>query len=53
LESIALYPDRDELKRQYPELDDEDIQQALAFAAGDPGRAAVSYFGGEVDHLII
>jgi uncharacterized protein (DUF433 family) len=33
LEAIALYPDRDELKRQYPELDDDDIQQALAFAA--------------------
>jgi uncharacterized protein (DUF433 family) len=33
LEAIAFYPDRDELKRQYPELDNEDIQQALAFAA--------------------
>jgi len=28
-----LYPDRAELKREYPELEDEDIRQALAFAA--------------------
>ncbi len=33
LEAIALYPDRAELKREYPELEDEDIRQALAFAA--------------------
>ena len=33
LEALALYPDRRELKREYPELEDEDIRQALAFAA--------------------
>ena len=33
LEALALYPDREELKREYPELEDEDIRQALAFAA--------------------
>jgi uncharacterized protein (DUF433 family) len=33
LEVLALYPDRAELKREYPELEDEDIRQALAFAA--------------------
>ena len=33
LEALALYPDRSELKREYPELEDEDIRQALAFAA--------------------
>lgn len=32
VEAIALYPDREELKREYPELDNEDIRQALAFA---------------------
>ncbi|HSN75654.1 MAG TPA: DUF433 domain-containing protein, partial [Anaerolineae bacterium] len=26
----ALYPDRTELRREYPELEDEDIRQALA-----------------------
>lgn len=33
LEALATYPDRAELKREYPELEDEDIRQALAFAA--------------------
>ena len=33
LEALAIYPDREELKREYPELEDEDIRQALAFAA--------------------
>jgi uncharacterized protein (DUF433 family) len=32
LEALATYPDRKELKREYPELEDEDIRQALAFA---------------------
>jgi len=33
LEALALYPDRQELQREYPELEDEDIRQALAYAA--------------------
>jgi uncharacterized protein (DUF433 family) len=33
LEALATYPDREELKREYPELEDEDIRQSLAFAA--------------------
>ena len=33
LESLALYPDWDELHSEYPELEREDIRQALAFAA--------------------
>ncbi len=33
LEVLALYPDRAELQQEYPELEEEDIQQALAFAA--------------------
>ena len=33
LQAIATYPDRNELKREYPELEDEDIRQALVFAA--------------------
>lgn len=35
LEALALYPDREELKREYPGLEDEDISQALAFAAAN------------------
>jgi uncharacterized protein (DUF433 family) len=33
VEAVALYPDRSELKVEYPELTDEDIAEALAFAA--------------------
>lgn len=33
VEGVALYPNRVELKREYPELEDEDIRQALEFAA--------------------
>ena len=33
LQVIALYPDRDELRREYPELEDEDLRQVLEFAA--------------------
>jgi len=33
LEALATYPDREELRREYPELEDEDIRQALAYAA--------------------
>ena len=35
LELVALYPDRSELKAEFPELEDEDIQQALMFAASN------------------
>ena len=35
LHAIALYPDREELKREYPELEEEDIRQALEFAAAN------------------
>ena len=33
VEAVALYPNRDELKAEYPELEDEDVRQALEFAA--------------------
>ena len=33
VEAVALYSDRETLKSEYPELEDEDIRQALAFAA--------------------
>jgi uncharacterized protein (DUF433 family) len=33
LEALAMYPDREELRREYPELEDEDIKQALEYAA--------------------
>ena len=30
---VALYPNREELKQEYPELEDLDIEQTLMFAA--------------------
>ena len=33
IELLALYLDRKELNREFPELEDEDIRQALAYAA--------------------
>ena len=33
LEAMSIYPDRADLRREYPELEDEDIRQALAYAA--------------------
>jgi uncharacterized protein (DUF433 family) len=33
LEGLALYPDRLQLAKEYPELEDEDIRQSLAYAA--------------------
>lgn len=33
VEGVALYLNRAELKREYPELEDDDIRQALEFAA--------------------
>jgi uncharacterized protein (DUF433 family) len=33
VEAAALYPDRRELKAEYPALEDDDIAQALEFAA--------------------
>ena len=33
LEILAAYPERGELFADYPDLEEEDLQQALAFAA--------------------
>jgi uncharacterized protein (DUF433 family) len=33
VELVATYPNRDELRHEYPELEDEDIRQALLYAA--------------------
>jgi uncharacterized protein (DUF433 family) len=34
LEVLATYPDRDDLRAEYPELEDEDIRQIEMLAAG-------------------
>ena len=33
VELAAFYPNREELRQEYPELDDEDIRQALLYPA--------------------
>ncbi len=35
LEALATYPDREEFSAEYPEIEDEDIRQALAYAAAN------------------
>jgi uncharacterized protein (DUF433 family) len=35
VEAVAAYPDRQDLKREYPELEEEDIREALAYAAAN------------------
>ena len=43
LELLALYSDRDELYREYPELESEDIRQALEFAAASMSDQIVEF----------
>jgi uncharacterized protein (DUF433 family) len=33
IELLAIYPDREELQQEFPELEAEDIRQALIFAS--------------------
>ena len=33
LEAMAIYPDREELRSHYPEREDDDLRQALEYAA--------------------
>jgi len=35
LEALATYPDREQFRAEYPEVDDEDIRQALEYAAAN------------------
>lgn len=35
VEAVATYPNREELRREYPELEDDDIRQALEYAAAN------------------
>ena len=35
VEAVAQYPNRHDLFRNYPELEADDVQQALAFAAAN------------------
>ena len=43
LEAIAAYPDRGELFREYPELEEDDIKQVLQFAAANISDEALDF----------
>jgi uncharacterized protein (DUF433 family) len=44
IELLAIYPNREELRQEFPELEDEDIRQALIFA--------FSYLDDRIIHLL-
>ena len=33
IEALAIYPNREDLHREYPEIEEEDIRQAVAYAS--------------------
>jgi uncharacterized protein (DUF433 family) len=35
LEALAIYPDRQQFQAEYPEVEEEDIRQALEYAAAN------------------
>jgi len=35
LDALATYPDREQFRAEYPEVEDEDIRQALEYAAAN------------------
>jgi len=41
VEAVSVYSNRDDLFRNYPELEPEDVRQALAFAAANLEDSAV------------
>ena len=43
LEAMATYPDRSKLFREYPELEEEDLRQVLAFAATNLDKRIESF----------
>ena len=45
VELVALYPDRAELLREFPELEEEDLRQALAYAAASLDDRVVELAG--------
>lgn len=41
VEAVSLYPNHEDLFRNYPDLEPEDVRQALAFAAANLEDGAV------------
>jgi uncharacterized protein (DUF433 family) len=43
LEAMATYPRREDLFREFPELEEEDLRQVLAFAAANISDEALDF----------
>jgi uncharacterized protein (DUF433 family) len=43
LEGLATYPDCEEFRSEYPELENEDVRQALAYAAANLADKTVEF----------
>jgi uncharacterized protein (DUF433 family) len=43
VEAAALYPNRADLRREYPELEEEDIRQALLYAAATMDQRVIPW----------
>ena len=52
VELMAVYTDRDELRREFPELEDEDIRQALVLAPHGFTAADAGYRIATLDKLL-
>lgn len=46
VEAVAAYPNRADLRREYPELEDEDIREALAYAAANLDDKVLEFASG-------
>ena len=42
LDIVATYPDRQAIRRDFPDIEDEDITQALQYASSVPDDAVVA-----------
>ena len=43
LEAISIYPDRVDLFREFPEIEEEDVRQALSFAAASLNDSSLDF----------
>lgn len=44
VEAVSIYPNREDLYRNYPSLEPEDVRQALAYAAANLEDSAIEIF---------
>jgi uncharacterized protein (DUF433 family) len=49
VEAVSLDPNREDLFRNYPELEPDDVRQALAFAAANLEDSAAEYASDDLE----